>query len=67
MQFVHGQHQAVPAGVGALFGEDARNAGAVVGEDLLDGRLHVLGADGGEGRQVVGLQKGIRAHGGNLG
>ena len=36
--------------------EDGLNAGAVVGEDLLDGRLYVLRTDRRERRQVVGLQ-----------
>ncbi|MCY1439792.1 hypothetical protein D9M71_560430 [compost metagenome] len=67
VQLVHRQHQAVPARRSVLFGEDARDGGAVVGENLLDGRLHMFRTNGGERRQVVGLQKGIRAHGGNLG
>ncbi|MNM61958.1 hypothetical protein D3C81_732710 [compost metagenome] len=67
VQFVHRQDQAVPRGSSVLFGEDARNCRAVVGKNLLDGRLHMFRTDGGERRQIVRLQKGIRAHGDNLG
>ena len=46
-----------PCRVLALVLEDGLYAGAVVGEDLLDGRLYVLRTDRRERRQVVGLQK----------
>ncbi|MCY1452901.1 hypothetical protein D9M71_698600 [compost metagenome] len=67
VQLVHRQDQAVPARRSALFGEDACNCRAVVGKNLLDGRFHMFRTDGGERRQIVRLQKGIRAHGDNLG
>ncbi len=67
VEFVHRQHQALPGRLLALGFQQAGDGGAVIGEDPLDGRLHVFRANGGERRQVVGLQKGIRAHVGNLG
>ncbi|MNQ51779.1 hypothetical protein D3C85_657740 [compost metagenome] len=59
VQLVEGQHQAVPVGCATLMLEDRGDGGAVVGEDLVDGRLDVLGADRRIGRQVEGLQQGI--------
>jgi hypothetical protein len=54
-----------PAQVGFLpWLEDLGDGGAVVGEDLFDGRQHVFGTDRRERRQVVGLQKRVvHAHG----
>ncbi|MNZ98589.1 hypothetical protein D3C78_1178780 [compost metagenome] len=68
IELVHRQHQAGPGRLFALGLEDPGNGGAVVGEDLFDGRLYVLGADRRERRQVVGLQKRVvHAHGWHLG
>ena len=68
IELVHRQHQAGPGRLLALGLEDLDNGGAVVGEDLFDGRLYVLGTDRRERRQVVGLQKRVvHAHGWHLG
>ena len=56
VQLIHGQHQTFPCRVLALVLKNFFDAGAVVSEDLLDGRLHVLRTDRRERRQVVGLQ-----------
>jgi len=56
VQLIHRQYQACPCRVLALILEDGLNAGTVVGEDLLDGRLYVLRTDRRERRQVIGLQ-----------
>ncbi len=68
IQLVHGQYQTGPCRIFALALQDAFDGKAVVGEDLFDGRLNVLGTDRRERRQVVGLQKRVvRAHGWHLG
>ncbi|MNO99233.1 hypothetical protein D3C76_909990 [compost metagenome] len=68
VELVHCQHQPGPGRLFALGLEDLDNGGAVVSQDLFNGRLHVLGTDRGERRQVVGLQKRVvHAHGWHLG
>ena len=68
IEFIHGQDQAGPRRIFTLALQDLCDCHAVVGEDLFDGRLDVLGTDRRERRQVVGLQKRVvRAHGGHLG
>ncbi|MNM43373.1 hypothetical protein D3C81_542530 [compost metagenome] len=56
VEFVHGQHQAGPAWILALGLEDVGNGSTVVGQDLFNRRLHMLGTDRREGRQVIRLQ-----------
>ncbi|MNZ25096.1 hypothetical protein D3C78_422560 [compost metagenome] len=64
VEFVHGQDQAGPAWVLALGLEDVGNGFTVVGQDLFNRRLHMLGTDRREGRQVIRLQKRVvRTHG----
>jgi hypothetical protein len=58
-QFIQGQHQAVPAWVSGLLFQQTAHGGAVVGQNLLNGRLYMLRADGAVGRQVEGVQQGI--------
>ncbi len=55
VELVHRQHQAGPGRLLPLGLEDLRDGGTVVSQDLLDGRLHVLGTDRREWRQVIGL------------
>ncbi|MNM72240.1 hypothetical protein D3C81_839290 [compost metagenome] len=64
VEFVHRQHQASPRWLFDLGLEDLDDSGTVVSQDLFNGRLYVFGADGGERRQVIGLQKRVvHAHG----
>lgn len=68
VEFVHGQYQAGPGRLRALVLEDFSDGGAVVSQDLFDGRLYMLGADRRKRRQVVGLQKRVvHTHGWHLG
>ncbi|MDR6180599.1 hypothetical protein QE393_003859 [Pseudomonas sp. SORGH_AS 211] len=68
VQLVHRQHQAGPGGVFLLRLQQLGQGGTVLGQDGVDGRLDVLGLDGGKGRQVVGLKQRIAgAHGVPLG
>ena len=58
----------LPCRIFTLALQDAFDGDTVVGEDLFDGRLDVLGTDRRERRQVVGLQKRVvHAHGWHLG
>ncbi|MNP63897.1 hypothetical protein D3C76_1593430 [compost metagenome] len=68
IELVHRQHQAGPGRLLDLALEELGDGGTVVSQDLLDGRLHVLGTDRREWRQVIGLQKRVvHAHGRHLG
>ncbi|MNF01658.1 hypothetical protein D3C80_2006780 [compost metagenome] len=68
IELIHRQYEAGPGRLFALGLEDLDNGGAVVSQDLFNGRLHVFGTDRRERRQVVGLQKRVvHAHSGHLG
>ncbi|MNT98248.1 hypothetical protein D3C72_2407940 [compost metagenome] len=45
IELVHGRHQAGPGRLAMLDFENFRNGGTVVGQDLFNRRLHVLGTN----------------------
>ncbi|MCY1531240.1 hypothetical protein D9M68_664600 [compost metagenome] len=63
-QFVQRQHQPPPGGGAILAFKQFGDGGAVVGENLVDGRFDMFRTNGGVGRQVEVLQEGIaQGHG----
>src|SRR5690606_30858326 len=62
-QLVQRQHQAVPARVGLVLGEQLGDGGAAVGQDLVNGGFDVFRQNQRVGRQVEVLQQGVvRGH-----